>query len=139
MATWDNAEYRIRQEAPERIQVLREEFRRFIPDLTQHAIRAFEDARYVSTAVKRDGTEVVLTARAAKRSSTFRSHVDDIDDTLERTGLNQYFRHTPPGPTAIGRRIDDAMAHPENGPKTLTTGAGTSDAETRTDGQHREP
>lgn len=123
MATWGNAEYRVRQEAPERIQVLREEFRRLIPDLTKHAIRAFEDARYVSTAIRRNGTEVVLTARAARQSSTFRSHIDDIEDTLERTGMNEYFRHTAPGPTAIRRRIDDAMAHPENGPKTLTTTA----------------
>lgn len=120
IATWRNAAYRMENEGPATIHGIGEEHERLTRNLTQYALKAFEDARYIESTVRRAGDDVLLTTRTRTGTNTIRTKVENVETTLEETGLSVYFEETEPGPADVAKRIDDAISSPGERPATLT-------------------
>lgn len=105
-----NAAYRIDREAPETLHGVRNEFTRFTKDLCRHARKSLTNSRYLSVAIRRDGDEICLATRTLIRPNTIRSEVSELNELLERSGMNEYLKNPGPGQATVSERIERALA-----------------------------
>lgn len=109
MGRWEEAAYRVDKEAPETLHDVKDEYRRFTRDLCHHAIESFEDSRYVSSGMKREGNDVRIITRTLRRTNTIPTTPAELAAVLDASGMNGYLQSHGPGQAEIERRIETAL------------------------------
>lgn len=120
-AHWQNAEHRIRAEAVHDIHVIGPEYRDLRDDLTRRVLVVLRNTRYLKTTISRSGDDVRIATTSRTRTDTHRTTPDQLEATLQATGLEAYFENQPPGPTTIAERIRKALSQPAESPTILTS------------------
>ena len=108
---WKEATYRVNKEAPETLQDVKEEYKRFTRDLCKHAIEDFEDSVYITAGMERDGDSISITTRTLRQERTRKTTPAELQDVLEGSGLNKYLTNYGPGETEVRDRIQTVLTN----------------------------
>ncbi len=123
----EQSRHRMRYAAENDLTNVRPDCANLLHDLADRARRSLLDARYVRTEVERtDDHILIVTTTAGGRRHEIRISPANLEDVIERTGLNAYFRTQADALTPPLERLVDVVRTPHAG-RTVLTGAASEE------------